>query len=304
MARASCAEGTTPQRRLGRQAHVGPRRGPRRRARELPGLADADLDERPARAAGRSRAGVRHPRATRSRRPCRCGARSRPRAGAPGDGAERRRRGLRLRRRSTTSCAQLESTTSGLARLVRRARPAQPIDVTYDELDADRRATRSTRCCARSGCPTRRGGPAGSHAPARRRVGGLDRALPSRARGGRMSATARRVSQLRALEAEAVYVMREVVAELLERRCCCSAAARTRSCCCAWPRRRSGPRRFPFPVLHVDTGHNFPEVIEFRDRRLARGRPPADRRLGAGLDRRRPRQGGRGRGRRATGCRR
>jgi sulfate adenylyltransferase subunit 2 len=27
------------------------------------------------------------------------------------------------------------------------------------------------------------------------------------------------------------------------------------------------PARFPFPVLHVDTGHNFPEVIEFRDRR-------------------------------------
>ena len=52
-------------------------------------------------------------------------------------------------------------------------------------------------------------------------------------------------------------------------RCCCSPAARTRSCCCAWPRRRSGPARFPFPLMHVDTGHNFPEVIEFRDRRVA-----------------------------------
>src|SRR5512143_2321140 len=29
------------------------------------------------------------------------------------------------------------------------------------------------------------------------------------------------------------------------------------------------PARFPFPVMHVDTGHNFPEVIEFRDRRVA-----------------------------------
>ena len=48
--------------------------------------------------------------------------------------------------------------------------------------------------------------------------------------------------------------------------CCCSPAARTRSCCCTWPRRRSAPARFPFPVMHVDTGHNFPEVIEFRDR--------------------------------------
>ena len=51
--------------------------------------------------------------------------------------------------------------------------------------------------------------------------------------------------------------------------CCCSPAARTRSCCCASPRRRSGPARFPFPLIHVDTGHNFPEVLEFRDRRVA-----------------------------------
>ena len=29
------------------------------------------------------------------------------------------------------------------------------------------------------------------------------------------------------------------------------------------------PARFPFPLLHIDTGHNFPEVIEFRDRRAA-----------------------------------
>ena len=74
-------------------------------------------------------------------------------------------------------------------------------------------------------------------------------------------------------------------------RCCCSAAARTRSCCCGWPRRRSGPAPFPFPILHVDTGHNFPEVLEFRDRRVDGARRAADRRLGAGLDRRRPRAG-------------
>jgi sulfate adenylyltransferase subunit 2 len=29
------------------------------------------------------------------------------------------------------------------------------------------------------------------------------------------------------------------------------------------------PAKFPFPVMHVDTGHNFPEVLEFRDRRVA-----------------------------------
>ncbi len=52
-------------------------------------------------------------------------------------------------------------------------------------------------------------------------------------------------------------------------RCCCSRAARTRSSCCAWRRRPSGRRRLPFPVMHIDTGHNFHEVLEFRDRRVA-----------------------------------
>ncbi len=58
---------------------------------------------------------------------------------------------------------------------------------------------------------------------------------------------------------------------------CCSPAARTRASCCAWPKRPSSSAwpatqyegRLPFPLLHVDTGHNFPEVIAFRDRRVA-----------------------------------
>ena len=62
------------------------------------------------------------------------------------------------------------------------------------------------------------------------------------------------------------------------------------------------PAPFPFPIMHVDTGHNFPEVLEFRDRRVAELGRAADRRLGAGLDRRRPRDRGAA-GRRATGCR-
>ena len=44
------------------------------------------------------------------------------------------------------------------------------------------------------------------------------------------------------------------------------------------------PAPFPFPVMHVDTGHNFPEAIEFRDRRVAETRRAADRGLGRGLD--------------------
>ncbi len=44
------------------------------------------------------------------------------------------------------------------------------------------------------------------------------------------------------------------------------------------------PGRFPFPLLHIDTGHNYPEVIEFRDRRAAATRRAPDRALGGGLD--------------------
>ena len=50
---------------------------------------------------------------------------------------------------------------------------------------------------------------------------------------------------------------------------CCSRAARIAACCCGWPRRRFGPGAFPFPLLHIDTGHNFPEVLAFRDDRAA-----------------------------------
>ena len=42
------------------------------------------------------------------------------------------------------------------------------------------------------------------------------------------------------------------------------------------------PARIPFPVMHVDTGHNFDEVIEFRDRTVADFDVELDRRLGAG----------------------
>ena len=112
------------------------------------------------------------------------------------------------------------------------------------------------------------------------------------------------LTHLDALEAEAIHVMREVAAEL-ERPCCCSAAARTRSCCCAWPRRRSARRRFPFPLMHVDTGHNFPEVIEFRDRRVAElGERLIVASVQESIDQRPRRRGDRARAPRATACRR
>jgi sulfate adenylyltransferase subunit 2 len=82
-----------------------------------------------------------------------------------------------------------------------------------------------------------------------------------------MTATARRVSQLRALEAEAVFVVREVVAEL-SRPVLLFSGGKDSIALLRVAEKAFAPMPLPFPVMHVDTGHNFPEVIEFRDRRL------------------------------------
>ncbi|HYP47876.1 MAG TPA: phosphoadenosine phosphosulfate reductase family protein, partial [Thermoleophilaceae bacterium] len=82
---------------------------------------------------------------------------------------------------------------------------------------------------------------------------------PSRTEPGR------RISHLRALEAEAIHIMREVAAEpgkpvLL------FSGGKDSAVLLRLAEKAFWPARFPFPVMHVDTGHNFPEVIEFRDR--------------------------------------
>ena len=53
-------------------------------------------------------------------------------------------------------------------------------------------------------------------------------------------------------------------------RCCCSPAARTRSSCCTWRAKAFWPAPVPFALLHVDTGHNFPEVLAYRDEAVER----------------------------------
>jgi sulfate adenylyltransferase subunit 2 len=78
------------------------------------------------------------------------------------------------------------------------------------------------------------------------------------------------VSQLRALEAEAVYVIREVVAEL-SRPVLLFSGGKDSIVLLALAEKAFRPLPLPFPILHVDTGHNFPEVIEFRDRRAQGG---------------------------------
>ena len=83
-----------------------------------------------------------------------------------------------------------------------------------------------------------------------------------------MTQTVRRtLSHLDELEAEAIYIMREVAAEL-ERPVLLFSGGKDSIVLLRLAEKAFRPGRFPFPVMHVDTGHNFPEVLEFRDRRV------------------------------------
>jgi sulfate adenylyltransferase subunit 2 len=76
------------------------------------------------------------------------------------------------------------------------------------------------------------------------------------------------LTHLRTLEAEAVQVMREVAAEF-ERPVLLFSGGKDSIVLLRLAEKAFRPGPFPFPVMHVDTGHNFPEAIEFRDRRMA-----------------------------------
>jgi sulfate adenylyltransferase subunit 2 len=82
-----------------------------------------------------------------------------------------------------------------------------------------------------------------------------------------MTGATKHVPQLRALEAEAVFVVREVAAELA-RPVLLFSGGKDSIALLRVAEKAFRPAPLPFPVLHVDTGHNFPEVIEFRDRRV------------------------------------
>jgi sulfate adenylyltransferase subunit 2 len=73
------------------------------------------------------------------------------------------------------------------------------------------------------------------------------------------------VSHLRAIESEAIHVIREVAAEL-ERGVLLFSGGKDSAVLLHLARKAFWPAALPFPVMHVDTGHNFPEVIEYRDR--------------------------------------
>ncbi len=76
------------------------------------------------------------------------------------------------------------------------------------------------------------------------------------------------LSQLDVLEAESIHIMREVAAEF-ERPVLLFSGGKDSIVMLALAQRAFWPARIPFPVMHVDTGHNFAEVLEFRDRRVA-----------------------------------
>jgi sulfate adenylyltransferase subunit 2 len=73
------------------------------------------------------------------------------------------------------------------------------------------------------------------------------------------------LSHLRALEAEAIHVMREVAAER-EKPALLFSGGKDSIVLVRLAQKAFAPGKVPFPLLHIDTGHNFPEVIEFRDR--------------------------------------
>ena len=73
------------------------------------------------------------------------------------------------------------------------------------------------------------------------------------------------LTHLRALEAESIHILREAVAES-ERPVLLFSGGKDSASLLRLAVKAFWPARLPFPIMHVDTGHNFPEVIAFRDR--------------------------------------
>jgi sulfate adenylyltransferase subunit 2 len=76
------------------------------------------------------------------------------------------------------------------------------------------------------------------------------------------------LSYLETLEAESIHIFREVAAER-ERPVLLFSGGKDSLVLLRLAEKAFRPGRFPFPIMHVDTGHNFPEVIEFRDRLIS-----------------------------------
>jgi sulfate adenylyltransferase subunit 2 len=91
-------------------------------------------------------------------------------------------------------------------------------------------------------------------------------AKPTRNR--REAAKSPRLSHLDVLESESIHVLREVAAEC-KNPVLLFSGGKDSIVMLRLAEKAFRPARFPFPLLHIDTGHNFPEVIAFRDHRVA-----------------------------------
>jgi sulfate adenylyltransferase subunit 2 len=76
------------------------------------------------------------------------------------------------------------------------------------------------------------------------------------------------LSDLDTLEAESIHIIREVIAEF-EHPVMLFSGGKDSVLMLYLARKAFAPAPVPFPIMHIDTGHNFPEVIEFRDRTVA-----------------------------------
>jgi sulfate adenylyltransferase subunit 2 len=72
------------------------------------------------------------------------------------------------------------------------------------------------------------------------------------------------LSHLKELEAESIYVLREVAAQF-ERPALLFSGGKDSIVVSHLARKAFAPAKIPFPLLHIDTGHNFPETLEYRD---------------------------------------
>jgi len=88
------------------------------------------------------------------------------------------------------------------------------------------------------------------------------------ARGSHFGRGHRQLSHIAALEAESIHIIREVAAEF-ERPVLLFSGGKDSAVMLRLAEKAFSPAPIPFPVMHVDTGHNFPEALEFRDRRIA-----------------------------------
>lgn len=78
---------------------------------------------------------------------------------------------------------------------------------------------------------------------------------------------AQNISHLEFLESESIHIFREVAAEF-ERPVLLFSGGKDSICLLRLAEKAFRPGKFPFPLLHIDTGHNFSEVVNFRDRRV------------------------------------